>query len=115
MPVEFLQNSVVGQQRQQISKLQFDKFLVPRSLWVWNTQFKNQATTLLLIFLSEAMLRIREVEMVDSLEELKSTRSVSGKNLPNFERRIPNSRGSLSRNREPRKRSGFYEEHKSFS
>ena len=31
------------------------------------------------------MLWIKEVEMVDSLQELKSLRSVSGKNYPNFE------------------------------
>ena len=31
------------------------------------------------------MSRIKEVEMVDSLEELKSSRSVSGKIFPNFE------------------------------
>ena len=31
------------------------------------------------------MLLIKEVEMVDSLEELRSLRSVSGKNFPNFE------------------------------
>ena len=31
------------------------------------------------------MLWIKEVEMVDSLEELQSSRSVSGKNFPNFE------------------------------
>ena len=36
-------------------------------------------------FPSEAMLRIKEVEMVDSLDELKSSRSVNGKDLPNFE------------------------------
>ena len=35
-------------------------------------------------FPSEAMLRIQEVELVDSLEELKSSRSVSGKNFQNF-------------------------------
>ena len=31
------------------------------------------------------MLWIKEVEMVDSLDELKSSRSVCGKNFPNFE------------------------------
>ena len=31
------------------------------------------------------MLWIKEVEMVDSVEELKFSRSVSGKNFPNFE------------------------------
>ena len=36
-------------------------------------------------FPSEAMLWIKEVEMVDSMEELKSSRSVAGKNFPNFE------------------------------
>ena len=36
-------------------------------------------------FPSEAMLWIKEVEMVDSFGELKSSRSVSGKNFPNFE------------------------------
>ena len=36
-------------------------------------------------FPSDAMLWITEVEMVDSLDELKSSRSVCGKNFPNFE------------------------------
>ena len=36
-------------------------------------------------FPSEAMLWIKEVEMVDSLDELKSSRSVCGKDFPNFE------------------------------
>ena len=31
------------------------------------------------------MLWIKEVEMVDAVEELKSSRSVYGKNFPNFE------------------------------
>ena len=35
IPVEFLQNSMVGQQRQQISELQFDKFLKPQTFLVW--------------------------------------------------------------------------------
>ena len=39
----------------------------------------------LLYFPSEAMLLIKEVEMVDSLDELKSSRSIAGKNFPNFE------------------------------
>ena len=36
-------------------------------------------------FPSEAMLWIKEVEMVDSLDELKSSRSAIGKDFPNFE------------------------------
>ena len=84
IPVDIPQNSMVGQQRQQISKLQFDKFPNPQLFWVWEIRFKNQVTTCS-DFPSDAMLRIKEVEMVDSLEELKSSRSVCGKNFPNFE------------------------------
>ena len=83
-PVEFPQNSMVGQQRRQISELQFDKFPNPQSFLVWNIRFKNQVTTCS-DFPSDAMLWIKEVEMVDSLEELKSSRSVCGKIFPNFE------------------------------
>ena len=84
IPVEFPQNSMVGQQRQQISELQSDKFPIPQSFLVWKIRFKNQVATCS-DFPSDAMLWIKEVEMVDSLEELKSSRSVLGKNFPNFE------------------------------
>ena len=67
------QNSMVGQQRQQISELQFDKFPTPQSFLLWKMRS------------SDALLCIREVEMVDSLDELKSSRSVSGMTFPNCE------------------------------
>ena len=73
MPVKLPQNNMVGQQRQQISELHFDKFLNPQSFFlVWNIRFKNQVTTCS-DFPSDAMLWIKEVEMVDSLDELKSS------------------------------------------
>ena len=78
IPVELPQNYMVRQQRQQISEPQFDTFLAPQSFLVWKTRFKNQVTTCS-DFPSGAMLWIEEVEMVDSLDELKSSRSVSGK------------------------------------
>ena len=72
------------------------------------------------------MLWIKEVEMVDSLDELISSRSVCGKDFPNLEMleakiafgtrssRIPSSRRrSASRSRKPKKRTGFYEEDRS--
>ena len=62
--VEFPQNSMVGQQRQQISELQFDKFPDPKSFLVWKVRFKNQVTTCS-DFPSGAMSWIKEVEMVD--------------------------------------------------
>ena len=56
--------------KEQISELQFDKFLNHQSFLFWKIRFKNQVTTCP-DFPSETMSRIKEVEMVDSLEELK--------------------------------------------
>ena len=43
--VDFPQNSMVGQQRHQISELQFDKFPTPSTFSCWKIRFKNQVTT----------------------------------------------------------------------
>ena len=83
IPVEFPQNSIVGQQRQQILELPFDKFSTPQSFSCWKYDSKYQVTTCS-DFPSEAMIWIKEVEMVVSLDELESSRSFAGKNLPNF-------------------------------
>ena len=77
IPVELQQNYVVGQQRQQMSKLQFDKIPYSRIILGLEIRFKTQVTTCS-DFPSDAMLWIKEVEMVDSPEELKSSRSASG-------------------------------------
>ena len=75
------------------------------------------------------MLWIPEVEMVDSVDEWKSSRSIAGNNFPTFEmldakiaffwiRSSTNPisrRRSVSRNRKPRKMIGFHEEDSSFS
>ena len=84
IPVELPQNYMVGQQRQQISELQFNKFPNPQAFLVWKIRFTNQVTTCS-DFPSGAMLCIKVVEMVDSLDALKSSRSVCGKDFPNFE------------------------------
>ena len=83
-PVNIPQNYMVGQQGQQIPKLQFDKFPNPQSFFAWKIWFKTQVTTCS-DFPLDAMLWTKEVEMVDSLDELKSSRSVYGKDFPNFE------------------------------
>ena len=67
--VELPQNYMVGQQRQQISELQFDKFTNPQSFLAWKSRFKNQVTTCS-DFPSDAMLWIKEVEIFDFLDEL---------------------------------------------
>ena len=82
--VELPQNDMVGQHRQQIPESQFDNFPHPQSFLVWKIRFKTQVTTCS-DFPSGAMLWIKDVEMVDSLDELKSSRSVYGKDFPNFE------------------------------
>ena len=81
MTVELPQNYMVGQRR---SELQFDKFTDPQSFLVWKIRFKTQVTTCS-DFPLDAMLWIKEVEMVDSLDEIKSSRSGCGKDFPNFE------------------------------
>ena len=83
-PVELPQNYVVGKQRQQILEMQFDKFPNPESFLVWKIRFKTQVTTCSDVS-SDAMLWIKEVGMVDSFDELNSSRSVYGKDFPNFE------------------------------
>ena len=44
MQVELPQSCIVGQHKQQISELQFDKFTNPQSFLVWKIRFKNQVT-----------------------------------------------------------------------
>ena len=83
IPVDFPQNSMVGQQRQHTSELQSDKFPNPQSFLVWKIRFKTQVTTCS-DFPSEAMFWINEVEMVDSLEELKSSRIRCRKEFSKF-------------------------------
>ena len=85
LAVEIQQNSMAVQQRLQISELQFDKFSTP-SFFVlgYKIQIKTQVSSCS-NFPSEAMLWINEVDMVDSVDDLKSSRSIGGKDFPNFE------------------------------
>ena len=72
------------QQRQQISDLHFDKFPNPATFACWNVRFKTEVCTCSQ-FPTEAMLWIKEVEMVESVDDLKSSRSIRGTHGPNFE------------------------------
>ena len=71
------------QQRLQISELQFDKFPNTFIIFVLEDEIQNPGEFLIRIS-SEAMKWIKEVEMVDSEDE-KSSRSIEGKDFPNFE------------------------------
>ena len=67
-------NSGADQQRLQISELHFDKFLKPASFVCWKIRFKTEVCTFSQ-FPTEAMLWIKEVEMVDSVDELRCNRN----------------------------------------
>ena len=123
MPVEFPQNSVVGQQRQQISELQFDKFPNPQSFLVWKIRFENLPA---LIFGRKQCYGSMKWRWLTHWKNW----NLGDPFLYNFHKiwdggredcflwtrssRIANSRRrSVSRNRKPRKRTGFYEEDRS--
>ena len=83
LPAEIPLNSMAGQQRPQISELQFGTFPTLSTFSCWKIRFKTQASSCS-DFHSEAMLWVKEVEMVDSLDDLKSSRAIEGKDFPNF-------------------------------
>ena len=63
-------NYGADQQRLQISDLHFDKFPTPATFACWKIRFKTEVCTCLQ-FPTEAMQWIKEVELVDSVDELK--------------------------------------------
>ena len=72
------------QQRLQSSDLHFDNFPTLATFACWKTRFKTEVCTCSL-FPTEAMLWIKEVEMVETVDELRSSRSIRGTHGPNFE------------------------------
>ena len=77
-------NYGADQQRLQISDLHFDKFTTPAMFACWKIRFKTEVCTCSQ-FPTEAVPWIKEVEMVDSVDELKSSSSVRGIRMPDFE------------------------------
>ena len=75
-------NYGADQQRLQISDLHFDKFPTPATFACWKIRFKTEVCSQ---FPTEAMQWIKEVELVDSLDELRSSSSIRGISMPNFE------------------------------
>ena len=68
----------------QISDLHFDKFPTPATFDCWKIRFKTEVCTCSQ-FPTEAMQWIKEVELVDSVDELRSSSSIRGISMPNFE------------------------------
>ena len=71
-------------QRLQISDLHFDKFPTPATFACWKIRFKTEVCTCSQ-FPTEAMQWIKEVELVDSVDDLRSSSSTRGISMPNFE------------------------------
>ena len=65
-------NYGADKQRLQISDLHFDKFPAPATFACWKIRFKTEVCTCSQ-FPTEAMQWIKEVEMVDSVDDLKSS------------------------------------------
>ena len=80
----FSKDSGTDQQRLQISELHFDKFPTPTTFVCWKIRFKTEVCTCSQ-FPTEAMLWIKEVEMVESMDDLKSSSSIRGISIPIFE------------------------------
>ena len=79
IPVEFPQNFMILWLDSKDSKYRSSNStnsLLQNHFWCGKTRFKNQVTTCS-DFPPDALYRIKEVEMVYSLDELKSSRSVS--------------------------------------
>ena len=77
-------NYGADQQRLQISDLHFDKFPTPATFACWKIRYKTEVCTCSQ-FPTEAMQWIKEVEMVDSVDDLKSSSSIRGISMPNLE------------------------------
>ena len=77
-------NYGADQQRLQISDLHFDKFPTPATFACWKIRFKTEVCTCLQLP-TEAVLWIKEVEMVDSVDDLRSSLPVRGILMPDFE------------------------------
>ena len=77
-------NYGADQQRLQISDLHFVKFPTPPTFACWKIRFETEVCTCSQ-FPTDAMLWIKEVEMVDSVDDLKSSSSTRGISMPNFE------------------------------
>ena len=79
-----LKNYGADKQRLQILDLHFDKFPTPATFACWKIRFKTEVCTCSQ-FLAEAMQWIKEVEMVDSVDDLRSSSSIRCISMPNFE------------------------------
>ena len=81
---DFSKNYGADQQRLQISDLRFDKFPTSATFACWKIRFKTEVCTCSQ-FPTETVLWSKQVEFVDSVDDLRSSSSTRGISMPNFE------------------------------
>ena len=81
---DFSKNYGADQQRLQISDLHSDKFSTQATFACWKMRFKTEVCTCSQ-FPTEGLPRIKEVEMVESVDDLTSSCSIRGNRMPDFE------------------------------
>ena len=81
---DYSKNYGADQQRLQISDRHFDKFPTPATYACWKIRFKTEVCTCSQ-FPTGTMQWIKEVELVDSVDELRSSSSTRGISMQNFE------------------------------
>ena len=81
---DFSKNYGADQQRLKISHLHFDKFPTPATFACWMMKFKTEVCTCSQLP-TEAVHWIEEVELVESVDDLKSSCSVPGTHGPDSE------------------------------
>ena len=77
-------NYGADQQRLQILELHFHELPTPATFACWKIRFKTEVCTCSQ-FPTEAMQWIKEVELVDSVDELRNSSSIRCITVPNFE------------------------------
>ena len=105
-------NYGADQQRLQILDLHFDKFPTPATFACWKIRFKTEVCTCSQSP-TEAMQWIKEVEMVDSVDDLRSSSSIRGISMPNFEvldARIASALNKIIRNSDFKRRTSLEEQ-----
>ena len=90
------ENYGADQQRLQILDLHFDKFPRTATFACWKIRLKTEVCTFPQ-FHTEASLWIKEVELVDSVDELRSSSSTRGVSMPNFEVLVARIASALNR------------------
>ena len=106
-------NYGADQQRLQISDLHFDKFPTPATFACWKIRFNQDRGMYLFTISYGSNAMDQRSELVDSVDELRSSSSVSGVSLPNFEvldARIASSLNKIIHNSQFRRRISLEEQ-----